>query len=145
MGTTVVAAVAEGNHLYAANVGDSRLYVAGDCLVQITNDHSLVQEMVRSGEIAPQEARNHPDKNIITRAVGVLQYVDADIFERELAPGEKFILCSDGLTNMVDDETILNVINGEGTLEEKAAILIRHANENGGRDNITVIIADPQL
>ena len=101
MGTTIVAAVIQGRTLLVADVGDSRLYIVGDEITQVTQDHSLVQEMVRLGQMDPQSAKNHPDKNIITRAVGVSEKVKIDIFERQLRAGEYIILCSDGLTNMV--------------------------------------------
>ena len=95
MGTTIVAAVIQGRTLLVANVGDSRLYIVGDEITQVTQDHSLVQEMVRLGQMDPQSAKNHPDKNIITRAVGVSEKVKIDIFERQLRAGEYIILCSD--------------------------------------------------
>ncbi|MCI6536341.1 Stp1/IreP family PP2C-type Ser/Thr phosphatase [uncultured Eubacterium sp.] len=143
MGTTVVAAVIQGRTLIAANVGDSRLYIVGDEITQVTQDHSLVQEMVRLGQMDAQSARNHPDKNIITRAVGVSEEVKIDIFERQLRAGEYIILCSDGLTNMVEDSVILEILHGTGSLSDKAERLIELANKNGGKDNITVIIIEP--
>ena len=143
MGTTIVAAVIQGRTLLVANVGDSRLYIVGDEITQVTQDHSLVQEMVRLGQMDPQSARNHPDKNIITRAVGVSEKVKIDIFERQLRAGEYIILCSDGLTNMVEDSVILQILHGAGSLSDKAERLIELANKNGGKDNITVIIIEP--
>ena len=143
MGTTIVAAVIQGRTLLVANVGDSRLYVVGDEITQVTQDHSLVQEMVRLGQMDPQSAKNHPDKNIITRAVGVSEKVKIDIFERQLRAGEYIILCSDGLTNMVEDSVILQILHGAGSLSDKAERLIELANKNGGKDNITVIIIEP--
>ena len=143
MGTTIVAAVIQGRTLLLANVGDSRLYIVGDEITQVTQDHSLVQEMVRLGQMDPQSAKNHPDKNIITRAVGVSEKVKIDIFERQLRAGEYIILCSDGLTNMVEDSVILQILHGAGSLSDKAERLIELANKNGGKDNITVIIIEP--
>lgn len=143
MGTTIVAAVIQGRTLLVANVGDSRLYIVGDEITQVTQDHSLVQEMVRLGQMNPQSAKNHPDKNIITRAVGVSEKVKIDIFERQLRAGEYIILCSDGLTNMVEDSVILQILHGAGSLSDKAERLIELANKNGGKDNITVIIIEP--
>ena len=143
MGTTIVAAVIQGRTLLVANVGDSRLYIVGDEITQVTQDHSLVQEMVRLGQMDPQSAKNHPDKNIITRAVGVSEKVKIDIFERQLRAGEYIILCSDGLTNMVEDSVILQILHGAGSLSEKAERLIELANKNVGKDNITVIIIEP--
>jgi len=145
MGTTVVAAVIRGRSLIAANVGDSRLYVVGDEITQVTQDHSLVQELVRLGQMDQESAKTHPDKNIITRAVGVSDKVKIDIFERQLDPGEYIVLCSDGLTNMVDDAVILQILHGAGSLSDKAEQLIELANKNGGKDNITVIIIEPNL
>ena len=143
LGTTSVAAVILGRTLLVAHVGDSRLYIVGDEITQVTQDHSLVQEMVRLGQMDPQSAKNHPDKNIITRAVGVSEKVKIDIFERQLRAGEYIILCSDGLTNMVEDSVILQILHGAGSLSDKAERLIELANKNGGKDNITVIIIEP--
>lgn len=141
MGTTIVAATITDGRLLAANVGDSRLYVIDDQMRQITRDHSLVWEMVRLGELDQESARSHPDKNIITRAVGVGEEVRIDTFERELAPGSVVLLCSDGLTNMVADEEIFAAVKEEQDPERICARLVRTANENGGRDNITIIAA----
>ena len=110
MGTTLVAATVVGNTLYFANVGDSRLYVADKQLRQVTRDHSLVQEMVRMGEITAEEARNHPDKNIITRALGAEKTVDVDFFDMRLEPGSTILMCSDGLSNMVEDSKMEEII-----------------------------------
>ena len=143
MGTTVVVAAIDGHQMVTANVGDSRLYVIGDEIRQITEDHSLVQEMVRMGEMDEKSARIHPDKNIITRAVGVDRKVQIDIFETVLKPGERVLLCSDGLTNMVDDQQILEILNGFGDLTSKTEYLVQLANRNGGKDNITVITIEP--
>ena len=143
MGTTVVIATIMENKMIVANVGDSRLYVVGSSMRQVTRDHSLVNEMVRLGEINAAEARIHPDKNIITRAIGASATVEADFFEVELEKNSQILMCTDGLTNMVRDEEIFRIMNGEETLEEKAEILVRTANANGGRDNITVMIIRP--
>ena len=123
MGTTLVAAVLDGRRLVTVNVGDSRLYVIGDGIRQITEDHSLVQEMVRMGEMDRESARTHPDRNIITRAVGADRKVQTDVFETVLEPGDRILLCSDGLTNMVEDQRILQVMNGEGDLTSKTESL----------------------
>ncbi len=143
MGTTVVLGTVIDNTLYVANVGDSRLYLINDEMTQITKDHSLVEEMVRSGELTKEEARNHPDKNIITRAVGVLDSVDIDFFEMDLREGDLILLCSDGLTNMVSDEEIFKIIKSNRDLADSADKLVKMANHNGGKDNITVVIVDP--
>ena len=142
MGTTVVAAVLNGNQMEVANVGDSRLYLVNDTITQITKDHSLVEEMVRMGGIDREEARNHPDKNIITRAVGVESAVEVDFFEVELKAGDKVLMCSDGLTNMLEDEKILSVIQSQPDIDSCVKHLIDAANENGGRDNIAVLLIE---
>lgn len=143
MGTTVVAATFLQDRLEVANVGDSRLYVVNDKITQITRDHSLVEEMVRMGGIAKAEARNHPDKNIITRAIGACDTVEADFFSVELKPGDIVLMCSDGLTNMLEDEEIRMILNGQRDIVEKAEELVKAANNNGGRDNIAVILVEP--
>ncbi|MGN0142372.1 MAG: Stp1/IreP family PP2C-type Ser/Thr phosphatase [Roseburia sp.] len=144
MGTTLVAATVVDGRLYASNVGDSRLYVVNqEKITQITRDHSLVEEMVRLGEMDKEDAKDHPDKNIITRAVGVLPEVSADFFELELEPGDMILMCSDGLTNMVRDEEIRQIILGQRDIVEKAEKLVETANRNGGRDNITVVLIEP--
>lgn len=137
MGTTMVLVTIVGHYAYVANVGDSRLYLIDeDKISQITKDHSLVEEMVRMGEISRDDARNHPDKNIITRALGAGRDVDVDFFDIRLTPGDILLLCSDGLSNMVPDEDIRQVIMTSETLEETGRRLVSMANDNGGRDNI---------
>ncbi len=143
MGTTVVAAACEGNRLYVANVGDSRLYVINRFGIrQITRDHSWVEEMVRLGEIEKEEARNHPDKNIITRAVGADDMVKTDFFAVQLEEDDEVLMCTDGLTNMLEDEEIRMILDGARDIVEKAQQLVRAANDNGGRDNISVILIE---
>lgn len=145
MGTTVVAATCLGDkYLEVANVGDSRLYIVNDSKIeQITRDHSLVEEMIRMGGIDRESARIHPDKNIITRAIGARDAVEVDFFNVELHPGDIVLMCSDGLTNMLEDGEIYRILRGGGSVEEKAEELVTAANNNGGRDNITVIIIEP--
>lgn len=142
MGTTIVVAACLGKYLQVANVGDSRLYIVGDKIRQITRDHSLVEEMVRMGGIGREEARNHPDKNIITRAIGARDTIEIDFFHEELKSGEIVLMCSDGLTNMLEDEEIEGILKGQGTMEERTDRLVEAANQNGGKDNITVIVID---
>lgn len=144
MGTTMVAASVVGEYLYVANVGDSRLYLIDDNIRQITQDHSLIAEMVRLGELDPEEAKHHPDKNIITRAVGTEENVEIDFFDLKLEPGQWFVMCSDGLSNMVEDEEILRIL-GEASAEgrDPALALVEQANLNGGKDNIAVIAVQP--
>ena len=144
MGTTMVVATIVGNYAYVANVGDSRLYVVQGQIRQVTRDHSLVQEMVRLGEINAEEARNHPDKNIITRALGAEKTVDVDFFDLKLEPGNTILMCSDGLSNMVEDRTMEEIItNPDKDITWKGDTLIREANQNGGKDNIAVILIEP--
>ena len=143
MGTTLVAATLLNSHLYVANVGDSRLYIINASIRQITKDHSLVEEMVRIGELDELHARNHPDKNIITRAIGVAEKVEADFFDVKMFPGDKILMCSDGLSNMLDDEEMLHIIRKQRDVVEMAEALVAAANQNGGKDNISVIIVEP--
>ena len=144
MGTTVVAATVIGDLLHVANIGDSRLYVIDhEAIRQITRDHSPVEEMVRLGEMDKAAAKVHPDKNIITRAIGVTRELAVDFFEVELRPGDMILLCSDGLTNMVEDEEIKEIVMEQKNIVEKAEKLINTANENGGKDNITVVLIEP--
>ena len=142
MGTTVVAASCLGKYLQIANVGDSRLYVIGEEIRQITNDHSLVEEMIRIGSLDRKAARNHPDKNIITRAIGANDTIEIDFFSVELKPREKVLMCSDGLTNMLEDEEICRIVQSSGSIEGRAKELISAANDRGGRDNISVILIE---
>ena len=144
MGTTILAATIVGHYAYVANVGDSRLYVIGEKIQQITRDHSLVQEMVRMGELDPEQARKHPKKNIITRALGAEKTVDIDFFDLKLEPGDVVLMCSDGLSNMVEDSQLREIISDTSTdLDEKGRILIREANRNGGKDNIAIVLVEP--
>ena len=144
MGTTMVAATIVGHYAYVANVGDSRLYVAGEQIQQITKDHSLVQEMVRMGELNAEEARNHPDKNIITRALGAERTVDVDFIDLKLEPGNVVLMCSDGLSNMVEDDRIGEIISDtDRDLQERGQALISEANRNGGKDNIAIVLIEP--
>lgn len=142
MGTTLVAATCMGKYLQIANVGDSRLYVVGKEIRQITKDHSLVEEMVRIGTISHSEARNHPDKNIITRAIGAAVEVEPDFFTVELEEGDVVLMCSDGLTNMLDDEEIRMILSKGRDIVEQAQALVDAANANGGRDNISVVLIE---
>ncbi len=142
MGTTLVAATVIGDTAYVANVGDSRLYKVGSAIRQITRDHSLVEEMIQMGEISKEEARNHPKKNIITRAIGVSHIVEADYFDTELAKGECLLLCSDGLSNMIEDSQIKEILDRRRDLRSGAEELVETANQKGGRDNIAVVLVE---
>lgn len=143
MGTTLVVATVIGNTLYFANVGDSRLYLINDRITQLSKDHSLVEEMVRLGGIKAEEAKHHPDKNIITRAIGVKETVEADVYEYRLKKGDIILMCTDGLSNMVEDEDMFDIVKGARDLVEAVHMLIEKANSNGGRDNIGVVLAAP--
>ena len=144
MGTTMVVTTIVGNYIYVANVGDSRLYLMDHSkLQQITKDHSLVQEMVRLGELREEEARNHPDKNIITRALGAKNSVNVDFFDLMIEPGSQILMCSDGLSNMVTDQEMEEILQSHNSLQGKGEKLIDLANENGGKDNIAVILIEP--
>jgi len=145
MGTTLVAAVVDGTTMYVANVGDSRLYVVGNRLKQITKDHSLVEEMVSLGQLE-RGSRNYLEKkNIITRAVGTEDKLEIDFFEVSLEPGDYVLMCSDGLSNMLEAAEMEEIICSELELPEKAEKLITVANDNGGKDNIAVVLIDPQI
>lgn len=142
MGTTVVIATILGDCMYVANVGDSRLYLLRDELEQITRDHSLVQEMVRMGEMDATEARSHPDKNIITRAVGAFDELEIDFFEERVHSGDLILMCTDGLSNMVDDMNIRQIIETGRDVVEKVQHLVDAANRGGGKDNITALVIE---
>lgn len=143
MGTTLVAATIDEGTAYIVNVGDSRLYLLRNTLQQITVDHSLVEEMVQSGEIGKEEMRTHPNKNIITRALGTDLEVHPDCFEIEVRQGDVLLLCSDGLSNMLEDEKIEEiVISHKDSMEEAGRSLVEQANEAGGKDNITVVLIE---
>lgn len=143
MGTTLVAATIFQGRLVVANVGDSRLYIVADRIKQITRDHSLVEEMVRLGEMDEKQARKHPDKNIITRAVGATDSIEVDFFEVDLDVKDTILMCTDGLTNMVDDAQIKEIISVGQKPKEQVTNLVKAANLNGGKDNITAIVIKP--
>ena len=142
MGTTMVACTLVGGYAYVANVGDSRLYLANDTMTQISQDHSLIAEMVRLGELTPEEGRNHPDKNIITRAIGTADTVQVDFFDFRLNQDDQNLMCSDGLSNMVEDARMFEILKDD-SIEDKSEALIQEANANGGKDNIAVIVIRP--
>ncbi len=142
MGTTLVVCTIIGESMYVANVGDSRLYLYDGRLSQITRDHSLVAEMVALGKLGRDEARRHEKKNVITRAIGGSKEVMADFFEAELTAGNRIIMCSDGLSNMVEDEEIEQILSSDIPIEDKTKQLLGRANENGGKDNIAVVIIE---
>ena len=141
MGTTMTVALVEGQVVTIGHVGDSRAYlVRAGSLEQLTEDHSLVNELLKSGKLSPQEAETHPQRSVITRAVGTDPDVEVDAFTVDALEGDVFLLCSDGLTDMVDDEGILDVVERyHDDLDRVAKSLVSAANRGGGEDNITVI------
>lgn len=143
MGTTLVVCIIFNNKYYIANVGDSRLYIKSNELKQITKDHSYVSELLEMGAITENEAKNHPNKNVITRAVGTEMSVQPDIYIGKLNDDDTIILCTDGLTNMVSDDIISDVITNEKEANAITNKLIQLAKENGGTDNITVVTIKP--
>ena len=145
MGTTLVAAVADENTLYVANVGDSRLYLVRDRIRQVTRDHSYVEELVSLGRLERGSKDYKEKKNIITRAVGTEDKLLVDFFEVGLEPGDYILMCSDGLSNMLEDAEMEEIIGSDLELQEKAEKLITVANDNGGKDNIAVVLVDPQI
>jgi protein phosphatase len=142
MGTTMTAAVAEDSAVWIGHVGDSRAYLVREGqLDQLTEDHSLVAELVRSGKLSPEEAEAHPQRSVITRALGTELDVDVDVFSVQTQPGDLFMLCSDGLTSMLADEQILDIVEDNRVdLKRAAKALINAANKAGGEDNITVVL-----
>ena len=142
-GTTVVLATIKDNILYIANVGDSRLYVFQNSrLSQITEDHSVVEEMIKSGIIKKEEARFNPHKNKVTRALGAEPDVEADFFEVKLAKGDRILLCSDGVSNMMDERILEEITGSDRELQEICRILIDTAVNNGGKDDATVVMIE---
>jgi PPM family protein phosphatase len=141
MGTTVTAALLAGEHVAVGHVGDSRAYRVRDgSLEQLTDDHSLVADLVRSGRLSPEEAELHPQRSVITRALGTDPAVEVDSFSVEARPGDVFLLCSDGLTTMIDDATVLESLSSSADLATAARALVSAANRGGGEDNVTVVL-----
>jgi protein phosphatase len=146
MGTTMTVALVDDGHVWIGHVGDSRAYlVRQDTLEQLTEDHSLVAELVRSGRLSPEEADSHPQRSVVTRALGTDPDVDVDTFSIDAKPGDLFLICSDGLTSMVSDDAILDEIRRHrDDLRAAAKALVRAANRGGGEDNITVVFFEIQ-
>jgi len=141
MGTTLVGAVLRGGRATIVNVGDSRAYlISGGKMRQITRDHSLVEDMVSRGDITRDEAQHHPNRNLITRVIGTEPRVKRDMFEVELKKGDRLLFCSDGLTNLVSDEDILQEIKTYEDLEKCCEMLITLALAKGGSDNVTALM-----
>lgn len=143
MGTTITACIADDNRVTAAQVGDSRLYLIREGkITQITKDHSLVEMLLENGRITEEEAKHHPQKNVITRAVGTEKNVEVDMYEFTAKAGDVILLCSDGLVNMVENEEILSVIISRDALDSAADKLVDAAEIAGGTDNITVVLIE---
>lgn len=139
MGTTVCLSIIKNNgDFVVGNIGDSRAYIVGDTVRQISEDHSLVWDLLKKGEISKEDMENHPDKNVITRALGVENKVDADIYFDTFSNGETLLICSDGLSGYVSEEDVIHCC--KNSLEDAAESLIKKANEAGGKDNITVVL-----
>ena len=142
MGTTLVVATIDEDKLCFANIGDSRLYLLNDHIKQLSKDHSWVEELVRLGGINEEDAKHHPDKNIITRAIGIKEDVEVDFFEYTINKGDIILMCTDGLSNMIEDEEIFQLVKSGRDIVESTENLIKRANESGGKDNIGVILID---
>ena len=142
MGTTLVVGVFQDGRLMLGHIGDSRCYrLRSSHLDQITKDHSLLQEQMDAGLITPEQAATSTNKNLVTRALGVEDAVLLEVNEHKVEPGDLYLMCSDGLSDMLDDEAIAQILQGDGSLEQKTVQLIDAANANGGRDNISVLLA----
>jgi serine/threonine protein phosphatase PrpC len=143
MGTTLTAAMVDGTHVLVAQVGDSRAYLLHEgVLTKITDDHSMVADLVRQGAITEEDARFHPQRSVITRALGSDPDMAADVFEVDAAPGDRLLLATDGLTGMLPDDFIAELLGQQRSPEEAAAKLVEAANRAGGYDNITVVVVD---
>ncbi len=144
MGTTLTSAVIKDNLLYIGHVGDSRAYLYRNKeLLQITTDHSLVGELLKQEQITEEEALHHPHKHMLLQALGSGEKLNIEMNCISLERSDIIILCSDGLNNMLSDEEMIKIIDGEGTITEKVESLVMGANNNGGMDNITVILIRP--
>ena len=142
MGTTLVSVVFCGNRVSIGHIGDSRCYrLRGEKLEQLTHDHSLLQEQIDGGQLTPEQARYSLNKNLVTRALGIERHVDLEMHEHGVMPGDLFLLCSDGLSEMVSSAQIFTILLQDIGLPEKATLLVATANDNGGRDNISVVLA----
>ncbi|WEV61052.1 Stp1/IreP family PP2C-type Ser/Thr phosphatase [Streptococcaceae bacterium ESL0729] len=143
MGTTLEIVIVLGSDLISAHVGDSRTQIIRDNhLIKVTRDHSLVQELLDAGELTEEEAENHPNKNIVTKSIGQQTFLEPDINIVAIEAGDYILLSSDGLTNMVAKDEIVQVVEGPRTIEDKAEHLIELANNYGGHDNVTVILLE---
>lgn len=143
MGTTIVLAVADDENILIAHVGDSRAYLISDNnITRLTTDHSWVQELINSGTLTQSEAKDHPQKNVITRAIGISEDVKTDLLLRSWKQKDILLLCTDGLNTLVEDNEILEIINNSSDLDKMVSKLISLANTRGGNDNITVVLVE---
>ena len=144
MGTTLtLAELSPDGAIEIGHVGDSRAYLLRDGeLTQITTDHSLVAELLAAGRIKPEDVRTHPQRNMVTRGIGMTQHVEVDVEQRQLAAGDRVLLCSDGLTTMLTDEALADILTRDDTPQEQVWALVEAANAAGGYDNITVVVVD---
>jgi len=141
MGTTFVGLITDGDRALVINIGDSRAYlIKNDTITQITKDHSMVQQLYDEGKIDKMSMKNHPQKNIITRALGAYEYIEPDFYELKLKKGDSILLCSDGLSNTVDEKEILFEVTTGSSVENTIKQLIEIANKRGGLDNITAVL-----
>lgn len=141
MGTTLSMILIRQNYLYYGHVGDSRIYlIRKNEITRLTEDHSLVAELVKQGTIKPEEANSHPQKNIITRALGTEYSIEVDLGKQSIETGDYVLLCTDGLSNLVEDDEIMNTVLTAPTVEQACDSLIQKARDNGGYDNITVVV-----
>ncbi|QJC88590.1 protein-serine/threonine phosphatase PrpC [Bacillus inaquosorum] len=146
MGTTIVCALFTGKTVSVAHIGDSRCYLLqDDDFIQVTEDHSLVNELVRTGEISREDAEHHPRKNVLTKALGTDQSVSIDTRSFDIEAGDKLLLCSDGLTNKVEGTELKNILQSDSAPQEKVNLLVDKANQNGGEDNITAVLLELAL
>ncbi|MFC2027092.1 Stp1/IreP family PP2C-type Ser/Thr phosphatase [Chloroflexota bacterium] len=143
MGTTLVAAIVSKSEVLICNIGDSRAYLLGSEIRQISKDHSVVQELVDRNVISEEEAFAHAQKNLVTRTIGISKNTDPDFYEEEIS-GKQLLLCSDGLSDLLRNNEIFDIVTASSTLEKACTTLIDEANERGGKDNISVILASEQ-
>ncbi|SDD98360.1 Serine/threonine protein phosphatase PrpC [Paenibacillus sp. UNCCL117] len=143
MGTTVVAVLASRHHAVIGHIGDSRAYrIRGEQIELLTEDHSLVNELVKNGQITREEAEHHPRRNVLTRALGTESTIEVDVQEILWQPGDVLLLCSDGLSNLVERQLMLKAVRTDSPLEDKVRLLVEEALSAGGDDNVTVILIE---
>jgi protein phosphatase len=141
MGTTAIVGVERAGQLHIGHIGDSRVYRIRDGVAeQLTEDHSIVQQLVRAGAISQAEAQVHPYKNVITRCLGMASEIEPDIIKAPMQNGDRFVICSDGLSNFVTNQRLVEIVGGNDDIEEAGKMLVSEANDRGGADNITVVL-----